>query len=278
MCRWLAYTGGSIPMSELIFNTRHSLIDQSLDARLGPNTTNGDGFGVGWFGRLDTPGLYKSTQPAWNDLNLHDLCDHTSSSLFIAHIRASTGTPVQYTNCHPFRHGKWLFVHNGVIREFPRIRRRLLAELDDQYFEILRGGTDSELMFALAMQFGMDEDPAGGLARMVGFVEQVGREAGIDHPVQMTLGLSKGGPLYAVRYSSEGETRTLFHSVEIGALEAELEPARRAVLEQMGGHARAIVSEPLSDLQDFWEPIPESSFVTVEAGAVDITAFAPLAP
>jgi glutamine amidotransferase len=265
-------------MSELIFNTRHSLIDQSLEAKLGPNTTNGDGFGVGWFDRLDTPGLYKSTQPAWNDLNLHDLCDHTNSRLFIAHIRASTGTPVQYTNCHPFRHGQWMFVHNGQIRDFQRIRRQLLRELDDEHFQVLGGGTDSELMFALALQFGMNEEPAGGIARMVGFIEQVGRSAGIEHPIQMTLGYSNGGALYAVRYSTEGESRTLFHSIEIAALEAELEPERRAVLEQMGVGARAIVSEPLSDLPDFWEPIPESSFVTIEDGEVHIQSFAPLAP
>ena len=34
---------------------QHSLIDQSLHSRLGAETTNGDGFGIGWYGEGETP-------------------------------------------------------------------------------------------------------------------------------------------------------------------------------------------------------------------------------
>ena len=278
MCRWLAYNGGAIPPSELIFNTRHSLIDQSLDAKLGPNTTNGDGFGVGWFDRLDTPGLYKSTKPAWNDDNLHDLCSHVESPLFLAHIRASTGTAVEYNNCHPFRQNNWLFVHNGVIREFSRVRRRLVHELDEEHFRGLSGATDSELMFMLALQFGMAAEPLAGIARMVGFVERIGWDADVQYPMQMTLGIADGTRLYAVRYSSEGDTRTLYHSLDLAAIEAELTPRQQLLLEKMTDKARAVVSEPLSELHQFWEPIPESSFVTVADGYVEVEPFRPIEP
>ena len=278
MCRWMAYTGGPIPMSELILKPRHSLIDQSLHSRMGQEVTNGDGFGIGWFSQLPTPGIYKNVQPAWNDVNLHDLCDHVSSGLFLAHIRASTGSPVQYTNCHPFRYGRQLLVHNGLIRGFRQIRRELLMALDDEHFQILSGGTDSELMFALALQFGLDDNPMEGIARMVGLIEAVGRKAGIENPVQMTLGFSNGGPLHGVRYSSEGESRTLFHSNHLSAFEAHLEPEQQALLELMGDNARAIVSEPLSDLKEFWEPIPESSFISVVDGEVILERFQPLPP
>jgi predicted glutamine amidotransferase len=64
---------------------------------------NGDGFGVGWYGALPTPGVFHSTEPAWNDKNLHELADHISSSNFFAHIRAAIGSSVQQTNCHPER-------------------------------------------------------------------------------------------------------------------------------------------------------------------------------
>lgn len=278
MCRWLAYSGGAIPLSELIFNTRHSLIDQSLDARLGPNTTNGDGFGVGWFDHLDRPGMYKSTQPAWNDDNLLDLCRHVESPLFLAHIRASTGTAVAYNNCHPFRYENWLFVHNGVIREFARVRRRLLHELDEDHFRGLKGATDSELMFMLALQFGLAEDPAAGIAHMVGFVERIGWEANIRHPMQMTLGFADGQRLYAVRYSSEGDSRTLYHSRSLDALEQELTPRQQTLLDKMSSKARAVVSEPLSELQALWEPIPEASFIAVEDGEVHVEPFKPSTP
>ena len=278
MCRWLAYSGGEIPLSELIFNTRHSLIDQSLHSRLGVEVTNGDGFGVGWFTALDTPGMYKSIQPAWNDSNLHDLCDHVSSRLFMAHIRASTGTPVQQTNCHPFRHEKWLFVHNGVLREHHRLRRRLLRELDDPYFDHITGGTDSELMFMLALQFGLDSDPRRAVQHMVGLLEVVATEAGIEQPLQMTLGIADGEHLYAVRYSSEGDSRSLYMSGHLDAIKEQLDPQRQKVVELMGPRARCVVSEPLSDLEGFWEPIPESSFITIADGEVQREELNPAAP
>lgn len=278
MCRWLAYSGGEIPLSELIFNTRHSLIDQSLHSRLGVEVTNGDGFGVGWFTSLDTPGVYKNIQPAWNDSNLRDLCNHVNSSLFMAHIRASTGTPVQYTNCHPFRFGKWLFVHNGVLQDHHRIRRRLLRDLDDEYFDQISGGTDSELMFMLALQFGLDSDPRRAIEHMVGLLETVAAEAGVENPLQMTLGIADGETLYAVRYSSERNSRSLYLSGHLDAIKEQLEPERREVLDRMGPDARCVVSEPLSDLEGFWEPVPESSFITLSSGEVQREELCPAAP
>ncbi|MFZ0083571.1 MAG: class II glutamine amidotransferase, partial [Trebonia sp.] len=115
MCRWLAYTGAPISLSEVLYTPVHSLIDQSLHSRLGAETTNGDGFGVGWYDAAAAPGLFRSIEPAWNDLNLRELAGHVSSHLFFAHVRAAIGSAVQQTNCHPFRHGRWLFMHNGFI-------------------------------------------------------------------------------------------------------------------------------------------------------------------
>ena len=120
MCRWNAYFGQPVAVEELLFKTDHGLIDQSLHARMGVETTNGDGFGLGWYGTNGArPGRYRSVTPAWSDVNLRDLAAHVESPLFLAHIRATTGTPVQQTNCHPFRQGQWLFVHNGVHRRLP---------------------------------------------------------------------------------------------------------------------------------------------------------------
>ena len=106
MCRWLAYSGSPIRLEELLVKRDRSLIDQSLHSRLGATTTNGDGFGVGWYDDTGTPRLYRSVHPAWNDRNLRELAAGISSPLFLAHIRASTGTAIQETNAHPFRHGQ----------------------------------------------------------------------------------------------------------------------------------------------------------------------------
>src|SRR5688500_19492935 len=151
MCRWLAYSGSPIRLEELLVKRDRSLIDQSLHSRLGATTTNGDGFGVGWYDGGETPRLYRSTHPAWNDRNLRELAAGIRSPLFLAHIRASTGTAIQETNTHPFRHGRWLFMHNGLVRDFGRLRRELLLAVDPALLPEIEGSTDSELLFHLAL-------------------------------------------------------------------------------------------------------------------------------
>ena len=159
MCRWLAYSGTPIKLEELLLKREHSLIDQSLHSRMGATTTNGDGFGVGWYGEDETPSVYRSTHPAWNDRNLKELAAGISSPLFFAHIRASTGSAIQETNTHPFRYGKWLWMHNGLIRDFPKVHRELVNKIDDSLFNSIEGTTDSETMFYLALTFGLESDP-----------------------------------------------------------------------------------------------------------------------
>lgn len=68
MCRWLAYSGSPILLDDLLFKPAHSLIDQSLNSKLGATTTNGDGFGVGWYGLGETPGLFRCIELAWNEI------------------------------------------------------------------------------------------------------------------------------------------------------------------------------------------------------------------
>jgi glutamine amidotransferase len=105
---------------------------------------------------------------------------------------------------------------------------------------------------------------------MVGLVEQVGRKHGIADPMQMTLGISDGHSLYAFRYASAGPSRSLFHSASINAIK-DIAPRAR----KFSADARAIVSEPLSDLAEAWIPVPESSFLTITGGNVSTEAFEP---
>ncbi len=273
MCRWIAYSGSSILLDELILKPQHSLIDQSLASREGAETTNGDGFGLGWYGDQPQPGLYKSIEPAWNNRNLTDLAAHIRSPLFLAHIRATTGTPVQRTNCHPFRRGKWLFVHNGLIHEYNRVRRDLAFEVEAAMFADIEGTTDSELMFNLALTFGLEDEPVAALERMTGLVERIRATHGIEHPLVMTLGLSDGRRLFAIRYASDGHSRSLYHSANMEALQ-QLNPA----LSRFPGDANVIVSEPLTDMSEAWIEIPESSALVVEAGAITSLPFEPKPP
>ncbi|AIR99834.1 class II glutamine amidotransferase [Streptomyces glaucescens] len=276
MCRWIAYSGTPVLLSQVLFQPRHSLIDQSLHSRMGVETTNGDGFGVGWYTRnADTPAVLRDVGPAWNNRNLLEVAHHVRSGLFFAHIRASTGTAVQQTNSHPFRRGRWMWMHNGAIRGFHRLRRDLTLAVDPALYPDIEGSTDSELMFFLALTSGLTEDPPGAVARMAGLVERVGHAHDIPDPLQMTVALSDGDRVWAFRYSSEGRSRSLYFSTEVNALRS-LHPDA-AFLRDISDETRLVVSEPLGDLPGAWNEVPESSYGIVQPGPDALHSFRPVA-
>lgn len=277
MCRWNAYVGRPRLIDELLYRTPHGLIDESLHSRMGAETTNGDGFGLGWYpvGMPEDPGRYRDIEPAWNDENLREITGHVISPMFLAHVRAAIGSPVQQTNCHPFRHGRWLFVHNGLIRGFPKIHRELLLAVRPEFFDGIRGTTDSELLFHLALGFGLEQDPLTAMERAVGLVESVARANGVEQPMQGTIGIADGERLCAIRYSSEHQSRTLFVSEDVDTL-THLHPDAAARLDFTEGD-RVVVSEPLIDLPGAWIEIPEATALVIEGGKVTQTAFVPAA-
>jgi predicted glutamine amidotransferase len=259
MCRWMAWLGQPVPIEELLFKTQHGLVDQSLHARMGAEPTNGDGFGMGWYGTGDGPALYHSVSPAWSDPNLRELAGHIESGLFLAHVRAAIGSPVQQTNCHPFRRGRWLFVHNGYVDDFALLRRELMLAIDPELFADVRGSTDTEVVFHLALTYGLMDDPIAALERTVSLIEETGRRHGRSGLVQGTFGVSDGTRLWAVRYATEGPARTLFASEDADALR-RLHPDNPRL--QLLTHGdRVIISEPFGDLPGAWREIPQSSAV-----------------
>ena len=211
MCRWMAWSGQPVLIEELLFKPKHGLIDQSLHSRMGVETTNGDGFGLGWYGTATPePALYHSVAPAWGDANLRELAGHVESHLFLAHVRATTGTAIQQTNCHPFRHGRWIMVHNGVINGFAEMRRDLILEVAPELFPTIQGSTDSEVLFHLALTYGLEQDPVDALERAIGFVEATAARHGVEKAIQASIGVSDGERIWAFRYSTERRSRTLF--------------------------------------------------------------------
>jgi predicted glutamine amidotransferase len=266
MCRWMAWFGQPVLIEELVFKTQHGIVDQSLHARMGAEPTNGDGFGLGWYGGGEGPGVYRSVAPAWSDENLRELAAHVESPLFFTHVRAAIGSPVQQTNCHPFRQGPWLFVHNGYIGDFPALRRDLMMAIDPHRFPEVHGSTDTEVVFQLALTFGLERDPIRALEQTVWLVESTARRLGVDPMVQATFGTSDGETLWAVRYATEGPARSLFASTDVDAIH-RLYPDN-ARLERLGADDRLIVSEPVADLPGVWQEIPPGTAVTVRRGGV----------
>ena len=276
MCRWLAYSGSPVLMEDLLYRPEHSLIVQSLHSTMGAEPTNGDGFGVGWYADHGPPGIFRSTEPAWNDQNLRELSAHITSPRIFAHIRAAIGSPVQQTNCHPFRHGRFLFMHNGFLDGFLTMKRDLVLAVDPALFPHIEGTTDTELLFFLALTFGLQEDPPAALARAVGLVEETARHHDVAFPVQMTVATTDGETTWAFRYSTEGRSRTLYHSTDIATLRQQ-HPDNPA-LHELSEDARLVVSEPLGGLRGAWREVPESTCVVIRGGTEEMVPFAPVSP
>src|SRR3982751_6387881 len=142
MCRWMAFLGQTVLIEELLFNSPHGLVDQSLHSRMGAEPTNGDGFGLGWYGTADGPGLYRPLSPAWGDDN-------------------------------------WRVRHNDFITDFHALRRDLMLAIDPDLFPDVHGSTDTEVVFYLALTHGLEDDPIGALEQTGGLMEATARRHGL---------------------------------------------------------------------------------------------------
>ncbi|PTM97495.1 class II glutamine amidotransferase [Mycoplana dimorpha] len=257
MCRWAAYRGEPIYLEELVSSPAHSLIEQSHCATRAKTATNGDGFGIAWYGERPEPGRYRDILPAWSDCNLKSIARQIRSPLFLAHVRAATGGGTRRDNCHPFVHGVWSFMHNGQVADFEHLRRPLEMMLDDELYAARTGATDSELLFLLARQFGLARDPLAAMAEAISVVEQLAQRLGCRVLVRFTAAFSDGRTLYAVRYSTDDLAPTLYAAPMGGA----------------GGYC--LVSEPLNDDTEAWVEVPDGSAVVVGADGIDVRLFAP---
>ncbi|RIK86134.1 MAG: class II glutamine amidotransferase [Hyphomicrobiales bacterium] len=257
MCRWAAYLGEPVFLEDIVTAPCHSLIAQSHHALEAKTATNGDGFGIAWYGDRPQPGLYRDVLPAWSDCNLKSLCRQIRSGLFLAHVRASTGGATSRDNCHPFVSGRWSFMHNGQIGGFERLRRGLEQGLPDALYAERRGATDSELFFLMMLAGGLEDDPHGAAERAAGQVIEASLRAGLDPALKLTAAFSDGERLHAVRFSTVGNAPTLYAGAFRGAT------------------GRCLVSEPFDRDGPNWHCVPSGSFVTMTRDGMATEAFQP---
>jgi len=265
MCRWLAYAGPELLMERLLFAPSNSLIRQSLSAQQSIVPTNGDGFGLGWYGDRDQPGLFRDTLPAWNDENLRSLSEQIRSRLFFAHVRASTGTSTSRENCHPFQFETQLFMHNGRIGGYRTIRREIEQLIPGAYYGHRRGTTDSEAFFLLALGHGDEEDPVTGLSMAVREISGVMQARGITDPLRMTAAYSDGDRLVALRHSSDRQSPTLYWATGRSATAQD-----GVVGLEEGTGVTLVLSEPLDAGDLTWREVPEGHVLTACGGEVSI--------
>lgn len=273
MCRFLVYKGREMLMSDLLTRADRSLILQSFKARERAEPLNGDGFGVGWYvPELDpVPGVFVSTSPAWSNRNLHRIADKVRSGCFFAHVRAaSPGLFVDEANCHPFQRHQFLWMHNGAIAGFRRIRRRLRASLGDAAYDGIGGSTDSEHAFALFLDklaphiddYEVDDLQAAMLAT-IRQLDDWTAETGAETPSRYNFAVTDGNSIVATRYVSPAGAPA--HSLYYAIGESFDNVEGRYVMRPVRAlpDAAIIASEPLTEDRSFWQTVPVNHMLAI---------------
>jgi len=275
MCRFVAYQGHPVLLADLLYRPRHSLVAQSETSEEMSQPFNGDGFGVGWYApEIDpTPCVVKAPAPAWSNTNARDLSTKIRSGAVFAHIRgASPGMSVQHTNCHPFSNGPFLFMHNGSVEHFARLRRRLQQGLSDRAFDSIHGTTDSEHAFAVFLdRIGDAAAPVAPsalraalvatIARLTELALQIDASATLHLNFAVTDGISTvvsrcavgAKPPSSLHYSAGA--RYVFDGVDGDMLDTNA-PQYGAVI---------AASEPLTRRPEDWDAVPANHTLTIDS-------------
>lgn len=257
MCRWAAYIGAPIYLEDIVSRPGHSLVRQSHEATRCLTPVNADGFGIAWYGEREEPGLYRDVMPAWSDPNLLSLTATVKSHLFMAHVRASTGTSTSRMNCHPFTAGRWSFMHNGQFGGYDGYRRAAEMLIPEDVYHHRKGVTDSEALFLMALGRGLDTDPLAAMAQATAAFEALAQARGSAPHVRIAAAFSDGERLYALRYASDDHAPSLFYRWS----------------QSRAGYA--VVSEPLEPEEADWQELAPNSFCIFEREGMARMDFTP---
>lgn len=255
MCRWAAYIGAPVFINELLFDPSHSLIKQSKQAEECKTAINADGLGLAWYHERPEPGIYRDVYPAWSDTNLESIATQIKSGLFLAHVRASTGSAISRNNCHPFVVGKWSFMHNGQVGGFEGFRKSADMAIPESLYQYRKGATDSEVLFLLAIGYGLSENPIKALQLAVGELQRMSERYGRGPAMRLSAAFSDGERLYAVRYASDARAPTLYYRPNAQ------------------GNGWAVVSEPLEMECPNWVAVENGEICCFTADKVSKAAF-----
>ena len=273
MCRFLVYRGRELLLADLLMRSDQSLIRQSFKAREREEPLNGDGFGVGWYAHdIDpAPCVFTSTRPAWSNRNLRRLAEKVGSTCVFAHVRAaSPDSAVTEANCHPFQYEQFLWMQNGWIPGFIQVQRRLRDRLADEYYNMIRGTTDTEHAFALFLHrlrkhkedYNLDTLKRT-LARTIRDLAKLHHDSGHDEPAYFNFAVTDGHNIVASRHITDKtlDPQTLY--VAKGRRFVCRDREYEMLSSEGRNEAVIIASEPLTDDRSDWTPVPANHIVTV---------------
>jgi ergothioneine biosynthesis protein EgtC len=211
---------------------------------------NADGFGLGWYpsglGAGEEPARYRRAIPIWTDQNLPEFAGAIRSSAVIAAVRSATaGSGQEEAAAAPFRDGRFLFSHNGVIPDWPQLpadlvsaRDPLLEPLHPADLLSLEARSDTALLWLLVcreLRRGVAPDEA--LRAVIHAVAEVRPTA------RLNLLLTDGETIIATRFGD-----TLWQRTGPGSI--------------------LVASEPDGEAPDAWREIPEGTLLRATATGV----------
>lgn len=273
MCRFIAYIGNPLILDDVLYKPKNSLIQQSIRARESDEPLNGDGFGLGWYAQeIDpSPALFTSIQPAWNDRNLQYIAPKIRSNCFFAHVRAASAGGVSPLNCHPFHYKRFLFMHNGDIAEFYKIKRYLRRELTDEAYDWIKGSTDSEHMFALFIDIFNKhkahftaEDIGGAFEETLHRIKALQKKHHVKGSNYINASITDGRSIVATRYiSDKNKQPPSLHYSEGSHYEYQHGVTHMRPSKDKENGAVLVVSEKLNSYQAEWQEIPINHILLV---------------
>jgi glutamine amidotransferase len=269
MCRLFGFK------SAVVSNAHRSLVaaDNALAEQARAHT---DGWGIGYF-QGDEPFVIKSTHGAAGDSSFRRASERLSSHTLVAHVRRATVGAVEPVNVHPFRHGRWLFAHNGTLHGFDVLRPPLVDGIPADLRARVLGSTDTEVLFfhvltalqtagvaACGTGVGDVDTVRDGARRALEGLFELAARMGTPSPVVNFI-LTNGSVFLANRAGRE-----LFLATQKLMCRDEATcPAEKVCLRAARADDRVnhllVASEPIGD-EDRWEEVPEGHLVSVGDG------------
>lgn len=226
------------------------------------------GWGIGFY-EGGEPLVRKCPMEERNELDLLGVVSETRSDLLIGHVRAPTVGSLRAENTHPFRFRHWLMAHGGTIREYEKIKDKMLDAMPAFLQRSLGGDTDSECFLHLVLSFLHDsreldnprlEASAVGeaLSKAVVMIDEFESKLGASERSVFNVLMSNGYYLVALHRSP--------HALSYMTYEA---PSK----DQVRPRAVLVACEHTS-VGTSWTPIPEQSIVVVQHDlSVEVKAF-----
>ena len=246
MCRFVCYSGDETPVRPIVFGGSHTLVRQSYDAKeMAHGIHNADGYGVGWY-HEGRPVRIREARPIWHDPDLEDVLSSVRSACSLALVRsASPGIPLDRGEVAPFVFERWSFGLNGYVRKFhTHAMRTLRSTLPDELYTQIRGTSDTETLFLLAVA-----EARKGASLGTALARAAERACALDVRCMLNMILTDGRNLAVIRTSNFDETNSLYvghrHSLAPGGT--------------------LIASERL-DGDASWQVVPPHSVIEVTGG------------